>query len=433
MVLVRKSELACRNFMDQALWEPAEDPQEFAELPDTLVPEPSVVAGDLAPDIAMEASTLARKSPAKNSDHTDQITSIAMDLNAGPKPADRPPRHVSFGADRLGSPSPESGSVVRDAQRRRQEEQERRKRMSEGLLPDAPRLLDQLTQPQPEASVRHAGESPIGDATVRPTPRFVLPQDDLDEEPVVPRQRGPERPPLVAPPTHRSKREPVISFQGDGSVAESALMPPRTPEPSLPVAELPSGHTEPYQTLATPPSVGGNAPLGRARRGDDQSHTAQPQPSIDTGVRARRATSGDDVFVTRRDSSHHLEPRSDQHVMRTPAPALPLPLAIDPIDADQALVGLRRCCGNCRDFQPEGDGLRGRCRNAYAFAKQRMVKSDELACRSSIGVWWLPRDDLWLERADMLAATRSDQISSGFMQSLAAERTGAGSQRRGEL
>ena len=33
MVLVRKSELACRNFMDQALWEPADNPDDLADFP----------------------------------------------------------------------------------------------------------------------------------------------------------------------------------------------------------------------------------------------------------------------------------------------------------------------------------------------------------------------------------------------------------------
>ncbi|HBY44815.1 MAG TPA: hypothetical protein DEG70_00970 [Chloroflexi bacterium] len=29
-----------------------------------------------------------------------------------------------------------------------------------------------------------------------------------------------------------------------------------------------------------------------------------------------------------------------------------------------------------------------------------MVESGDLACRSSIGSWWLPNDDVWLDHAD---------------------------------
>jgi hypothetical protein len=32
-----------------------------------------------------------------------------------------------------------------------------------------------------------------------------------------------------------------------------------------------------------------------------------------------------------------------------------------------------------------------------------MVDADELPCLTSIGCWWLPNDDVWLEKADISA------------------------------
>jgi hypothetical protein len=61
-----------------------------------------------------------------------------------------------------------------------------------------------------------------------------------------------------------------------------------------------------------------------------------------------------------------------------------------------------------------------------------MVKSDELACRSSIGVWWLPRDDIWLERAES-AKVQAPEPMLGPLSSAAIDRTGFGAQRRGEF
>jgi hypothetical protein len=72
----------------------------------------------------------------------------------------------------------------------------------------------------------------------------------------------------------------------------------------------------------------------------------------------------------------------------------------DPIDRHKAIQAIRRCCGTCRDFRQVADGGRGQCVNPYAFSERRMVQSDQLACRSSLGTWWMPNDDVWLERAD---------------------------------
>jgi len=61
-----------------------------------------------------------------------------------------------------------------------------------------------------------------------------------------------------------------------------------------------------------------------------------------------------------------------------------------------------RACRTCRDFRaaetPNGEAPSGRgwCVNSWAFAHRQMVNADELACKSTIGEWWLPKDSIWI-------------------------------------
>jgi hypothetical protein len=70
------------------------------------------------------------------------------------------------------------------------------------------------------------------------------------------------------------------------------------------------------------------------------------------------------------------------------------------LDRVSKLADLQRCCGTCRDFKRHADGTSGVCTNAYAFPDGAVVKSDVLACSSSMGVWWLPNDDLFVNAVD---------------------------------
>jgi hypothetical protein len=70
-------------------------------------------------------------------------------------------------------------------------------------------------------------------------------------------------------------------------------------------------------------------------------------------------------------------------------------------------VDLPRICRACRDFRPSADGLRGSCGNTWAFTHRRLVQADDAApCRSAIGDWWAPVDDVWLVAADVSAHGR---------------------------
>jgi hypothetical protein len=77
-----------------------------------------------------------------------------------------------------------------------------------------------------------------------------------------------------------------------------------------------------------------------------------------------------------------------------------------PIDERKWVAGIPRSCDTCRDFQRDADGKTGRCGNSYAFSRPTVVECDQLACRSSVSVWWLPSDDFWLDRAEIAHHTR---------------------------
>ncbi len=82
---------------------------------------------------------------------------------------------------------------------------------------------------------------------------------------------------------------------------------------------------------------------------------------------------------------------------------------VEPIEAEQVDLmpwvapELPRACRTCRDFRPTEGGERGWCNNKWAFRHRRMVDAEELPCLTSIGCWWLPHDDIWLEKADIAA------------------------------
>jgi hypothetical protein len=72
---------------------------------------------------------------------------------------------------------------------------------------------------------------------------------------------------------------------------------------------------------------------------------------------------------------------------------------------------LPRLCRACRDFRPAAEGPRGWCANRWAFTHRQMVREDDVApCRSAIGDWWAPVDDVWLVAADVSAHGRATPL-----------------------
>ncbi len=103
---------------------------------------------------------------------------------------------------------------------------------------------------------------------------------------------------------------------------------------------------------------------------------------------------GADLTITSNPDSFTSPPESAQ------------PLATSPIDERKWVAGLPRSCETCQQFQRNPDGRTGICCNSHAFSSPTVVECQQLACRSSVGIWWLPSDDYWLERADVSHHTR---------------------------
>ncbi len=103
------------------------------------------------------------------------------------------------------------------------------------------------------------------------------------------------------------------------------------------------------------------------------------------------------------------------------APGPASPSGISPLDESAWVAGIPRCCDTCREFRRDPSGKQGYCGSPYAFASRTMVKSDQLACRSSFAVWWLPNDDIWLEKADISHHTRPTPYLDAILDDLRPE------------
>jgi hypothetical protein len=89
-----------------------------------------------------------------------------------------------------------------------------------------------------------------------------------------------------------------------------------------------------------------------------------------------------------------------------------------------------RMCRTCRDFRPAASGDRGWCTNRWAFSHRRMVDSDELPCETSVGVWWLPSDEVWLATADLSAHSQPTPLVDLWLAKTGQDDTESSGERR---
>lgn len=438
MVLVRKTEIACRNNWDQDLWEPApglggEPDDAGAHIPEPpgaapiqpaaqLVAPPAIVAGDM---------------------FTDKLTSITM---AAPRTS-VPTTDDQSTDDATG---PVDRSEVRAARRRRVEQFERdrehlqRQRSDDArrLLESAPDAADSGVQrastpevPVRSAQAQHVERRPVTfveqPRPARPVaPTQVTHQDTRASAPPIATHQGkrvstPPMPP-TRPPVGGNARESSISFGASPSSFQSNHRPTKTdvsrqpvartaPAPrhiaqdtdELPIAEVRSHiRSEPPRPL-TPPST--PAPL--PERANGRALDAQAQdPPID------ERDPGWMVWAGQIDGGRSRDVRVNEPPARQESSHERLPTAMpaDPIDGERRSLDVPRCCATCRDFRPMGAGTSGWCANPYAFPNKRMVESSDLACRSSIGSWWLPTDEIWMDRADTTHHSRPTPLLDEF-------------------
>lgn|GEM_PF-3484073 len=397
MVLVRKTELACRNSWDQDLWDLAEQPLDLQH--STNIPIP--ISGGDSRDLHVAQVDMAVDDPARAGEmFTDRITSISMPTRSQLRPTSSAGGDLHAEDEAAASELQAARSSVRDARKRRQEQRhlERRKHQ-ETLLKQAGDLLD-TTQPEDrddrDLARMRADEGPL---TAKHQRRSDPP---AAEPPAAPPVVGSsfERPRASAPRSVEFSATPP-RFRGNDMPPASTDMPVKKASPSKPTH---NGHQEQTQ-LKSGETAPMPSPTEIRRAIDQRQAAAEPVVEHMSEPRAskRRRTALDDVPV---DLPPAVEPRRPTWVtgaghVAQPAPVnLPRARAVDPIDRNDDVGSVRRCCATCRDFRQVGDGRTGWCTNAYAFGEKRMVQSDEIACRSSLGIWWLPHDGLWLEQAD---------------------------------
>lgn len=403
MVLVRRTELACRNSWDQDLWELADRPIDIQS--STHIPMP--VSGGEPHDAPLMRSELPEDEAARAGEmFTDRITSISMPTRSQLRPGRVEPEPVvedNTDADLTGA-----RSIVREARKRRQEQRhiERRKHQETELQ----RVDDLMDTREP------ANQADRGPTRTRAVDGPMTANREERRRTPPARELPPRTPPTPDPPQRQDAAPSIefsakpVTFRGERSPAH----PNPDPEPSgsehaapkngaRSGPELKRDETEPFSTADVRDAVRKQrgAAGGTTDARDKGSLAARPAPTVlpdrqtrgDVRPRVEPPPAIDERPTARSTGAGNTVPGGI-------ATELPSPYAVDPIDLSRDLKSVRRCCATCRDFKQVGDGRSGWCNNAYAFSEKRMVQSNEIACRSSLGVWWLPHDDLWLEYAD---------------------------------
>lgn len=517
VVLVRKTELACRNTYDQDLWEPlahragADASMEGASYRPLPEPEPpGIIAG----------SEEARPSPGLGLPGR-----LHLRPTRGAEPAEEQPQAPDLESQATGVISEHPGGAgVREARRRRQImlEQEKRQEFAARTgvnLPEptrrpgrtspnwpTPPTLD--VQPSIDAGgTRRAAEQAAGEAPSwpvlppdvsvefsgrRPTTQPQVPQPP-SAPPVPPAssnrimqgesaaaaraaatppaqmERAPRRAAERPQPRTNRAQQPPQPPQGDAAGARSAAsagqqprgrqaqaqvraQAPATPKPKpqersqvraqgqvQPTEQFDVVPPAPRRAVTTPEPARGAAPvqpvpapLPVPRTAVGERREAQPTDERRGGTEARagRAAQGPvqgsqpgrpAVPQVRDVAAYGVQPASPTHY----APVNDEPLALpprrqassdlasarqhDPIDASARYAGVPRCCATCVSYQ-RGDGnARGHCHNVHVFTIPHPVDGDGLACRSSMGSWWLPA-------SGVLAAQASQARGNGQTQ-----------------
>ena len=377
MVLVRRTELACRNGWDHDLWEPR---------------EPSQTDGK--GDASAPAATNSNPPNGDDSARTDTLETISI---APLRPVSRATAPASGRAADHALPSASrEADGARTSHLREEVTPERGLHTPNGESASGERRGMGSEPPEPRSVAPAARETSIprsnrvGTAPRRTTPvrfsgaaQWATPEemDPIPESPLV--------------------RRPVTPRPGTGRAASPPAGP--TPTRSRPLAPRRVADPEPV----TPSRFG--ATWVQSRSGSTEPFTVVPEAEPPVP-----------------DIAESQEPRA------TAAPEVEAPPAEDeqPASEPSALTGtsaatLPRCCRTCRDFRPAETGDRGWCNNRYAFEHPQMVQADDLACESTIGTWWVPADDWWLQRADIAHHARPTPIVDEYLHQLLQQRAEA--------
>lgn len=426
MVLVRKTELGCRNNWDQDLWELAPELAGEGEEPDIHIPDPQHIPASA--DGSPHAATSSRHGDM----FTDRLKSITV----------APPRETATkkpGSEDDFDPTADR-SDVRAARRRRVEQLERdRHEQQRERADEARKLLESDPEPTPKPEEQRKQSAEVKQKfTPAPERQPAAPRPSHVQRPAPQPQRSapPRRPVVPQTPSMQQNRPVYDAFSPDSSISfgaspgsferksqpsmrkpqpQQSSVPPARPTPSPPAEPRPAmmqQDTDPLPTYEVRALQAG----AQERRSQRFSQTAKPGSGGEPrGERASRAVDVEPP-VEERDPGWMLWAGQIDGPRTTPARSEPPPPAVEEFSptASEPQIGassarpparprqqqMPRCCATCRDFRPVGDGTTGWCTNEYAPTAKHMVESGDLACETSVGSWWLANDVIWLERAD---------------------------------
>lgn len=415
MVLVRKTELGCRNNWDQDLWEPSTGLTGESDASGSRVPDPTPPIPARPGEFPLSAPQAAGASAEI---FTDKLTSITM---AAPRETPSSDAGVESGS----AESVTERSDVRAARRRRIEQLERERQEKQRDRSDAAR---RLVEQAPDAS----GSPSTEDAGKPPRSRAVLPDwaEPRENEPPAPRpvvqhrssererspSPGPGQGPRLRTTGGAAFRDELLSFGASPSSFRSEHATERGAPPTIRLRERPIEPAPPprpafveetddlpveevraqLRERPAPPALVASTPPARPQQpGPSQGESAVKPPidERDPGWHVWAGQIGGPAPATTR-AAVRSTPEIDQ------PDSLPMPLPDVPSVVRSRPTTIPESCATCRDFRPVGDGRTGWCANEHAFPTKRMVESSDLACRSSLGCWWLPSDDVWLDGAD---------------------------------
>lgn len=382
LVMVRKSELACRNGWDQDLWQPADEADEAV----VAGPPPDSSAGVDQPyqytAVTSERHDRTAHQPdAASSAARDEVTGIAVP--SGHDQSSRSPR----------IPHNWPGNV-----RTNGSDQEQDRLLSSSATDDwrqrvaaAPKYDEQSQFSDSRWSRRDVDRGGPGFARVygsrhaeQDNQQGTVPQPSEDAAP----ERDPDR---------SSGNLPAGTSTSSVSTAPTVHVDGPAPDRQATAqgADQVEQHTEPLPVDAL------NEQLAARSSNDAFSNGADPEKPNNGNGSGIACGTNPFVYV----DGPELAGTAANHQSVSPSQQETTPVR-DPIDERSRTASITRCCGTCRDFRRNSDGETGVCMNPYAFRDRPVVKCDQLACRSSVGVWWLPHDDVWLERADTVHHTR---------------------------
>lgn len=391
MVLVRKSELACRNGWDQDLWEAKAGSPDRRPTPTGASPgSPALANGAMGEDERERTDTLASVSIARTP--RPNATAPASRIDAPRMDPPGPAAHSVAHSQPSGPAQAPAASNARGFRSQQSTQETGRAERSQNSPPPSPwEPRERITQHAAIGS--RAVDEPAGASNrVGASPQRTPPL--RSGSPIGARPATTGGAPEPSQRTHLSTTDPGM----------------RQPAPRL-SNEPPSGGRRGIEARSTVPAKRGSDPQRGLRSGStDPFELVDPSASV--------AAVSHPAARPQADERAEVEPVADEQEMVVEANSRRGPRSI-------AVEQMPRCCATCRDFRPADGGKMGWCNNPYAFGHRQMVKSDGLACASTIGNWWVPNDDWWMQRADISHHGRPTPAVDEFLHRLLVGRLGS--------